>query len=210
MIKKSHLIAIAALLFLNGCVTGTRSVTLEIPEQAASEKRLGAVYIASIEDLRVFEHKPSRPEIPSVKGKLENTTVEDRAKMIGRQRNGYGGAMGGVSLPEDGNVQQQVKKLVASGLASRGYLLSDTPENAVQLDIDIKQFWAWMVPGFVSVGFESSLEVKLDANGKSNTVVGVGNNEGQVASNANWALTYKRAYTEFLANLDTALAELGL
>lgn len=210
MIRMTHIVALAALLFLNGCVTGTRSVNLEIPTQAVSEKQLGAVYIASIEDLRVFEHKPKSPRIPSVKGKLEKSTAEERAKLIGRQRNGYGIAMGAVSLPDNANIKQQVKSLIASGLASRGYVLSDSPENAVQLDIDVNKFWAWMVPGFLSTGFESDLEVKLDANNKSKIIVGAGNNEGQVASNANWALTYKRAYTEFLSNLDTALEELGL
>ena len=61
---------------------------------------------------------------------------------------------------------------------------------------------------------ELSSETKLTVNDGtksiSTTVAGKGNNEGQVASNANWKLTYTRAYNAYLEKLDAALAELGL
>ncbi len=209
--KTIKIICVLALLAsTSACVTGTREINLETPNSTSSVSKDGLIYIASIEDKREFEQKPRKPEIPSVKGKLESKTATELSTYIGRQRNGYGGAMGSVSLNEGSTVQSEVKKLISNELVARGYTISDTPENAKSLDIDIEKFWAWMVPGFISIGFESELLLKLESQGSSSSVHGKGNNEGQVASNANWALTYKRAYADLLSKLAVALDEIGL
>jgi len=198
---------------MTACVTGTRSINLELPKATASTQDLGAVYISGINDLRAFEAKPKIPEIPSVKGGPEKKTAAELSTYVGRQRNGYGGAMGSVALEEGKSVQSEVKGLLQAGLKANGYQIADTPQqNGKNLNVDIQQFWAWMVPGFVSVGFESRVALKLSVDGsqQSTEIEGFGNNEGQVASNANWELTYKRAYEDILTKYGDALKELGL
>jgi hypothetical protein len=139
-------------------------------------------------------------------------SAETKAIHIGRQRNGYGGAMGDVAIANGVTVQDQVRELLNNGLSKRGYSVTDSADK--QLIVDIDKFWAWMVPGFFSVGFESEVETTLTlqqaSQTKTVTVLGKGNNEGQVASDANWKLTYTRAYEAFLQKLDQALEELEL
>ncbi|MBX2848508.1 MAG: YajG family lipoprotein [Acidiferrobacterales bacterium] len=193
------------------CVTGTREITLELPTADTQASKVGAIYIASLEDKRVFEQKPKKPEVPSVSGKLDSKSESELSSYVGRQRNGYGGAMGSVALAGGKTVQDEVRAVLSQSLESRGYeILSAPASDAKTIEVAIKKFWAWMVPGFVSVGFESEVELSLEANNKTAQAYGKGNNEGQVASNANWELTYKRAYQELLDNLEIALDGLGL
>lgn len=210
MKKAFQLSLLISILFLNGCVTGTRNIAIEAPESKAAETSKGRVFISAINDLRTFEQKPKSPRTPSVKGKLVKTTADDRAKLVGRQRNGYGMAMGSVALEEGRTVHDETRELLTMALKQRGYSLSESAEGAITLSADIEKFWAWFVPGFASVSFESELAIKLDANNKSVLATGSGVNKGQIASNANWALTYKRAYQAFLDNIDQALIDLGL
>lgn len=192
------------------CVNGTRQIELDVPSSNSVSEKSGLIYIASINDSRVFKHKPRKPETPSISGKLDKKTPEELSTFIGRQRNGYGGAVGSVALKEGSTVQQEARKVLTAGLEARGYQVSDSADNARAINIDIQKFWAWMVPGFISIGFESEVELGLESGGKTALAYGKGNNEGQVASNANWALTYKRAYQNLLDQLDAALEELDL
>ncbi len=191
------------------CVTGTREISLEVPEASSGFSKSGAVFIAEIKDSRGFEQKPKIPETPSVSGKLETKSPSELSSLIGRQRNGYGGAMGSVALQES-SVQAETRKLVEASLKARGYTIASSAEGARELNIDIQKFWAWMVPGFVSIGFESELDLTLRTNDQTVSVTGKGNNEGQIASDANWALTYKRAFQDLLDNLENGLTVIGL
>lgn len=199
-------------LLLTACVTGTRSVTLEVPTQTSSKSGLGSVQIVNINDSRVFEQKPSSPNTPSSKSDVASLSAQAKSALIGRQRGGYGQAMGDVALPEGSTIENEVRKLISSGLQNRGYVVSDNSNN--KLNVDIEKFWAWMVPSFITIGFESEITTNLSISNENGTkqakVEGVGNNEGQVASNANWQLTYSRAFENFLSNMDSALEELGL
>lgn len=210
MKKTFQLALLLSVIFLNGCVTGTRNIALEVPTSIATDTTKGSVYISAINDLRVFEQKPKSPRTPSVKGKLDKTTIDERAKLIGRQRNGYGMAMGSVALEEGRTVQDETTALLTTALKNRGYKLSDSADGAIAISADIEKFWAWFVPGFVSISFESEVAIKLNSNNRSSLVTGAGLNKGQIASNANWALTYQRAYQDFLNDVDQALADLGL
>ena len=199
-------------LLLTACVTGTRNVALEIPTQISSKSGAGSIQIISITDSREFEQKPKSPKTPSTKQDVATLPAAIKSTLIGRQRNGYGGAMGDVALPEGATIEDEVKKLISAGLQNQGYIISDNSDN--KLSVNIEKFWAWMVPGFISIGFESEIVTALSltkgSNTKNVTVESIGNNEGQVASNANWQLTYKRAFENYLLNMETALEELGL
>ena len=203
--------AITILASTTACVTGKREIALEIPTSSSAATKSGMIFIASVDDKRVFVHKPKTPETPSIKGDLESKTPAELSTYIGRQRNGYGRAMGSVALANGSTVPDEVRKLLKAGIEARGYqVVNAATPNAVNLDVDIEKFWAWFVPSFFTMGFESELELSLQSTSKTAQVRGKGNNEGQVASNANWALSYKRAYADLLSKLDKALEELGL
>ncbi len=212
---KMKLTALLLVVALTGCVTGTRSLqNLNVPDYENDKTASGTVYIKAITDNRTFEQKPKSPSTPSVRGVLSETPKEKLSTLIGRQRNGYGAAMGDVALPEGVTVQDKMRELLTEGLESRGYTVVDDQNANHQVSVDIEKFWAWFTPGFASVGFESNVQCTIDfesASGeKTVNVEGKGNNRGQVASNANWELSFKRAYLDFLKDLDKTLDSNGL
>lgn len=200
---------LACAMLLTGCVTGTRDIELASPEYQSTKRMEGLVYIGNIEDQRHFEAKPRNPSTPSVKGNLHSTSKDKLATLIGRQRNGFGKAMGDVTLPAGMTVQEEMRELLTKGLESRGYTVTDDETAPVKLEVDIDKFWAWFSPGMWAVSFEANLACGLNVtteNGERELkVVGYGMNKGQIASDANWQLAYHRAFSDFLENLDNAL-----
>jgi uncharacterized lipoprotein YajG len=198
----------------SGCVVGRRSVALETPATAAAAVNKGTVALTAVTDRRTFENKPSSPSIPSIDGDATKASKDNLKTMIGRQRNGYGKAMGDIQLAAGDNVEAQMRRLVGEGFKRRGYAVTDTAADGDGAQVDVDQFWAWFTPGFVAVSFEANVGCKLTITAKGKTqvlaVAGYGKNTGQVASNANWQLAYTRAFEDFLAKLDTALAGAGL
>lgn len=207
--KKIPYILILMSFILTGCVTGTRNIDINPPEYTNEKSVTGAVYIGAIEDKRKFEKKPRNPSNPSVKGDLSKMSEEELSSFVGRQRNGFGAAMGDVALEGGLTVQEKVRELLTVGLESRGYTVVDDKNAANQLTVDINKFWAWFSPGFASLSFESKLQCNIDFKQPSGTVnfdvSGYGINQGQIASNANWELAYQRAFLNFLDQLNDSL-----
>lgn len=197
----------------SGCVVGRRTVGLSVPPAATSMGTKGDAYIAGVADNRTFENKPNDPSTPSIDGDVTAMTAEQKSVMIGRQRNGYGKAMGDIALPDGQTVPQQVRQLVEYALKARGYNITSNATAATKLNVSIDQFWAWFTPGMFTVSFEARVycALTLTKDGKSTQLVvqGYGKNSGQVASDANWKEAYDRAYTDFLNKLGTELEKAG-
>ncbi|MEN8820354.1 MAG: YajG family lipoprotein [Abyssibacter sp.] len=213
--KHVLLVLLPALSLLSGCVTGTRTLEgLDVPTPAAAAKTAGTVYIAAVDDNRQFEQAPRSPSTPSVKGQLSQTNADELATRIGRQRNGYGKAMGDVRLPAGVTVNDKMRELLIAGLKSRGYEVVDHPAADNTMTVDINEFWAWFSPGFFAVTYEAQLACEAVFNRPEGplplTFAGYGKNVGQVASNANWELAYERAFDAFLENMEQTLHEHGL
>jgi uncharacterized lipoprotein YajG len=128
--------------------------------------------------------------------------------MIGRQRDGYGLALGDVQLKAGETVETRTRMLIREGLKRHGYKVAAESSNTI--NVSINQFWAWFTPGLVSSAFESQLSCEIDmvVNGRHEkfTVDGRGRNAGGIASDANWKISYRRAFADFLDNLDFALS----
>ncbi len=205
-------VVLAASALSTGCVTGRRMIALDTPVQTAPASSKGAIAIGTVTDQRTFENKPPAPSTPSIDGDVSKASKDSLKTMIGRQRNGYGAAMGDVALASGATVESQTRSLVAEGLKRRGYTASDGG-GADAIKVDIDEFWGWFSPGFATVSFEARLRTKLTLSqgGQARELVvnGYGINKGQVASDANWQLAYTRAFEDYLKNLDTALAGAG-
>ena len=199
---------------LGGCVTGRRTFDLPVNSAVAPAANRGTVYIASVTDDRRFEIDPSDPSIPSVNGDASKMPVADRERMIGRQRNGYGRAMGDVSLPADQSVPQKVRALVAKGLIQSGYRISEDPKTAHSVAVSIRNFWGWMTPGFVALSFEAKINCAITASGPDGVhtiiVKGYGINHGQVAKDENWVEAFDPAFNDFVSNFTAQLQDLRL
>jgi len=207
-------LAAACTLFNTGCVVGRRTVALPVPTIGSAGAAKGEMFVGTVTDARQFENTPASPSTPSIDGDATKLTVEERAVFIGRQRNGFGKAMGDIALPANDSVVQRARLLLEEGLRRRGYQVSKDQAAANSAEVVIDEFWAWFTPGMWSVTFEAKVTCTITIK-KADTVTkltinGYGSNQGQMASDENWQLAYNRAFTDFLLKLDPELAKAGL
>lgn len=209
-------VLIGVLVLETGCVVGRRTIDLPVAAPAAVPAQARAhIYIAAVTDERVFQNKPDEPSTPSIDGDVNTLSAADKDRMIGRQRNGFGHAMGDIALPAGDSVTQRVRALVAHGLARAGYLVTTGAGAPNTATVAINEFWAWSTPGFAALTFEARITCTLSIdNGEGSkhllTVKGYGLNHGQVAKNANWQEAYAPAFDDFEANLSAELQKLAL
>lgn len=202
--------------FQTGCVVGRRTLALPVPTattEAPAQK--GTVYLESVTDDRHFENKPEAPSTPSIDGDVNTLSAEQRSMMVGRQRGGFGNAMGDIALPTGETVQKRATALFEQALKARGYSLSsDASTASTTAKIGVSEFWAWCTPWGFAISFEARVTCKIvlktPVSPKEIVVSSFSRNLGQVISDANWQLAYTRAFEELLQKLDTELAAAGL
>src|SRR5277367_1903090 len=185
------LLLVGVLVLETGCVVGRRTIDLPVANSTTSPAQArGHIYLAGVTDDRVFQNKPDDPSTPSVDGDVSTLSAADKDRMIGRQRNGFGHAMGDIALPAGDSVTQRVRALIAQGLARAGYLVSTEAGAPNTATVSINEFWAWSTPGFAALTFEAKITCTLNIDNGDGakhvlTVKGYGLNHGQVAKNAN-------------------------
>ncbi len=207
-------IALSAICALTaGCATGRRTIDLNVPSSAVAVAEKGKIAITRVTDERHFENKPAQASTPSIDGDVNAASRDTLKTLIGRQRGGFGAALGDVALTPPATVETEAQALVAEGLKRRGYRVGASPgEDSVE--VLVKEFWAWFRPGFAEIAFEADIRTVLTFTvaGQQRTleVKGHGREEGQMASNEHWQRAYDLAYEDFLKNLDASLAGAGL
>lgn len=209
---KPTLIFLATIaLLMPSCVLGRRTINPSIPTAAHATSK-GTMTIGAVQDLRAFENKPAQPSTPSVDGDHTALSSEEKSRMVGRQRNGYGKAMGDIALPSNSSVPTKMRELLAEAFARRGYTVANGSSN--RADANVQQFWAWFTPGMWVLDFEAAIQCQITVSKgstkRSFTIKGYGRNGGQVASNTNWNQAYERAFADFLTKLDAELQRAGL
>jgi hypothetical protein len=146
-----------------GCATN-RGILDSRPSSVSNPAVGPAVKIVRVTDRREFQLKPRDPSTPSLKGgEIENRDITSRA--IARKRNSYGKALGDILLPEGRTVEQLIEEALTRGLRESGLrvLEEGTPDyaDAVPLEVDIDQCWAWMSPGFWAVHLEFDSRIRV-------------------------------------------------
>lgn len=175
-----------------GCATNRGVLDIRVPV-VANPASGPAVKITQVNDVRQFELKPAIASIPSLKDKqIGNKSITSRA--IARKRNTYGQALGDIVLPEGRTVEGLVRESAENALKERGYVVvaKDSPKyaSALPIEIDIHQFWAWMNPGFWTLGMEfegvisaSNPDVFINSGQKIRGYVDI---KTQAAGNGSW------------------------
>ncbi len=197
-----------------GCVTGRRELSLPIQSHDIAGTIQGRVYIAAVSDDREFQNKPSDPSIPSIDGDVNKLSAAEKDRMVGRQRNTWGHAMGDIALPGDDSVTKRARLLVEQGFQRKGYQVSADPNVPNKATVSVKEFWAWTTPGFFALTFEAKIACSITVNNASGVhtavIKGYGMNHGQVAKNVNWQEAYDPAFEDFIANFGTEWNALAL
>lgn len=194
-----------AVVFQTGCVVGRRTLSLPIASHESHAAPQGRVYIAMVTDNRHFENQPSDPSTPSIDGDVSKISAQEKDRMIGRQRNTFGKAMGDIGLAADDSVTKRTRLLVAEGLKRKGYEVTDDAAAPTKVGVSVDEFWAWGTPGFWALTFEAKLQCTLSvttaAGSQTAIIKGYGINHGQVAKDANWQQAYDPAFEDFMTNL---------
>ncbi len=188
------------------CVLGHREVALSIPAGTHAAAK-GKVSFALVSDSRAFQNKPDEPSTPSVDGDVNSLSAAQRDTYIGRQRNGYGKAMGDVVLPAGGTVTAKARELVTEALARRGYQVG---AGGTTVKVNVQRFWGWSNPGMWSISIKAHVDCDVTVGGRSFHAEGVAQNNCHAATTRNWEQAYGEAFEAFLQNLDGKLAAAGL
>lgn len=154
-------------LFFSGCAAKRGEVALQVPtDKTVSTPSNGKqIYINSVVDKRIFEIKPSEPNIPSLDpSEAQNDTIKARA--VARKRNGYGMAMGDIILKENQTVNNVIKDSLKEALEEKGYQILESQDQVSPqtyiADVKILKFWSWMNPGAFAITLSCEIETKID------------------------------------------------
>jgi len=194
---------------ISGCATNRGILDIQLREQNNSDNGK-KIKITRVSDLRIFELKPDEPSIPSLKdGQIDNSTITSRA--IARKRNGFGKAWGDILLPEGRTVEDLVRDAVSISLREQGYFVLNEYssggeyDNALPVEVDIQQFWAWFSPGFWAAKLQ--FEAIIDISGKGlldegkQTVRGYVKLNTQAANTRAWTNTIMKGLEDLIRNI---------
>ena len=205
---------LAAGLLGAGCATNRGILDVRVPAVQNPESAR-AVAIVRVTDCRVFEAAPRIASVPSLKGKeIGDQAITSRA--IARKRNGYGQAIGDILLPAGRTVEDVVREALTKAFREAGYHVVEATADpqgqgqAVPIEADVRQFWAWMTPGVwaVSLQFEAQVQIKGDLAPfqAGETVRGHVELHTQAAGTRAWQNTINKGLEAFIAALKQRLA----
>lgn len=202
----SKLLLALPCLFLISCVTTTRYVDVKVPTGSRAAGNAGGKFeITQVADARTFEVAPELPSTPSIARETKAGTSRER--IVGRQRGSYGKAYANILLTDGQAMPERVRALMTEGLERRGHAVVS---GGIPLQVEVKQFWAWMNPGVWSISLEGKIEclVRMPG-GRQITVLGHAENPCQGATEKNWNQAYEYTVEDFLKNLETQLDQAG-
>ncbi|MCX5694849.1 MAG: hypothetical protein NT014_07030 [Candidatus Omnitrophica bacterium] len=212
MTKIIKALSLSTVIFLlTGCIS-SRGFKIDVPQNSMVKPNGIQVYIRSIQDNREFQVRPRSADIPSFGSKKNIGNPQIQCRTIGRQRNGYGKALGNVFLSEDQKIETVVYEAIKSSLNSLGYEVTDSrayaKENAIILDVAINKFWSWInMGGGWSMKMDSEVEtvITLASTSKKLVITGTGRNHYQVASSANWKKVMELAVKDYISQANDKL-----
>ena len=163
---------VAAAAILGGCATNRSEIRISSPGALAppvGSAPTRMVVIRSVSDERVFEQAPRVASTPSLgfEGAAQ-ATAEVKARAIGRKRNSFGQALGDVLLDNGQTVAGLVRENLTAAFAQAGFRVvteSAAGPSPLLVDVRIKQFWAWIRPGFWAITLSTQIETDIDVAG---------------------------------------------
>jgi hypothetical protein len=212
-----RLCVLPLMLALGACATNRSTISLDVPSRGVAADSGKVAVIESVSDERRFEEDPDEPSTPSLKkGDKYALDAEGRKAAIGRKRNGYGMAIGDITLQPPQTIETITRDLVADGLRSRGYRVvppgGDVPADAVRVKVRVQEFWAWLTPGFWAIDMEARLKTLLQFGQGDRTieVAAYGKKTAPTGREDNWKQAYDRVFQDYLDKQQGALEQSGL
>ena len=152
---------------LMGCAVGRDEIKLASAPMSPKTQMANKgrnVFIRSVTDARVFEKDSKDPSTPSLG---EGDTPDIRARAVSRKRNGYGMALGDVTLAPGQTVTGKVSEALEQAFKQSGYTVvaAAGAANPIIVDVRVKKFWTWTKPGFTAITLVSDIDAELTITG---------------------------------------------
>lgn len=186
--------------FLAGCATNVSTLTpdLSMCRGNNNPESTKSVYIKSVTDGREFSDKARQAYMPT----WSNDGSYEEARAVGRKRNGFGKAMGGLVLPEGMPATAVVKQTLTQALVDNGYKVvekeSDVTSDTKVLDVKMPTFWSWMNPGFWNIRLTTDIEAEVSGYQEETVRVKGKYGEGfQLGTESNWLEVLNAAIRKF-------------
>ncbi|BCK86296.1 hypothetical protein MIZ01_0050 [Sideroxyarcus emersonii] len=205
--SRNHLLVclLASAVLVTGCATSRSEVKLGDSGTATyAVTKSKVVLIGSVTDERVFEQDPNEPGTPSLGGEGATLASADtKARAIGRKRGGFGKALGDVLLENGQTVAGVVRENLTNALKQAGYRTTSNAAEAgpdpVIIDVRIKQFWAWLQPGFWAITLHTDIATNLEISGKATpaTVEVHAQDSRQVVTDSAWIEIVDQALKDY-------------
>lgn len=219
-------IASLSLLMIPEIVMGQRG-TLNIPIPAVEADLVGAgqqIWIRTVTDARSYQDRPSTPDVPSMGVGLARSTDDERARAVGRERDGFGRARRNVFLPRNKTVATLVTELLENIFTNLGYtvVLDDDglEGNALILDATVNKFWGWVDVDAAGAWTGSVRPTKLEGEIQTHINIQAGDNtrqfhiSGRASHNIfagltrrNWLRTYELFLQDYIQNFRSAFKQ---
>jgi hypothetical protein len=165
--------------------------------------------IRSVKDERVFVEAGRDPSTPSLgfEGAAQ-ASAEIKARAIGRKRNTYGKAMGDVLLQSGQTVEGVIREHLAAALTQAGYQVKGEDAagpSPLVIDAHIKQFWAWLRPGWAALTLSANIVTDLELSGAAppTTISVHAEDKRQMATEDAWLQIVGKALDEYRAQVVT-------
>lgn len=135
---------------LSGCAGGRTVLDLRVAAPPAPGGGR-AVRLVKVVDARQFAAAPATAAVPSLFNGGEWRDAQRTARAVAQARDRDGRVTGDLLLPAGRTVADVVRETVAAALGDRGYVVlapeASAPADAIPLEVEIRQFWAWCTPG---------------------------------------------------------------
>jgi len=211
--KITTLFFLITIVTLTGCATNRGIVSLQLPESTTVHEPNGKhIYLESVVDERIFEENPKTQDIPSLGfGGAKNSIKELKLRAIARKRNSFGKALGDILLKPGQTVETVIADALKRSFIETGYQVIDDKENITEntliLKVKIRDFWAYMTPGFWALTLSSDISTDIDI-----TQIGIDtktitvHSEGkyQIASEKNWMEIVHQSLHKYISEVKTS------
>lgn len=190
-------------LSVSACATNRSDIIVAAPV-GEQPKSSSYAKITEVRDLRQFSVNPKDPSQPSLGSAEEIQDPKITGRALARKRNGFGMALGDVTLPQTMTVAGLVRDSAKKALQDRGYVVVEesSPDyaRALPLSIDIQQFWTWIHIGFSELTFTFNSTLNLTGPGLLVSDPAVATSQALHTSafgtESNWTLAIQKGINE--------------
>lgn len=213
--KRLYLLIILCLIsnILSGCATNTSNLHVDtrIDYVASSKPTTDAptAYISDIQDGRKFVDRTGYPGNPTP----AISSAEERARSVGRKRNGFGKALGDFKLKDGQTVQGIVREILDDALIDSGFnVIHDSAtvtKDTLCLNVTITKYWTWIDLGFWQSDFVTDIATDIKTNKIDNFNIEASESVGiQFGTDKNALKSINRTISKFRSAATTKFKEL--